>query len=107
MAAEDDYDSAQERRRAILAKFEDANVYETRFRLTMLAPTAVVATAVHAFRKCRAVRDLLADGRGHHDEVFRAAQLRYSRALQATSERHAKGAWDARTTLSPIRLRSW
>lgn len=86
LAAQDDYDSAQERRRALLAAFAESNVYETRFRLTMLAPAPVVELAVHAFRKCRSVRDLLADGRGLREESSRAAQLEYSRALQATSD---------------------
>jgi hypothetical protein len=86
LAAQDDHTSAQERRRAVLAAFAEANVYETRFRLTMLAPAPVVEPAVHAFRKCRAVRDLLADGLGLREEAFQAAQLEYSRALQATSD---------------------
>ncbi|AUH40477.1 hypothetical protein CXR04_09605 [Streptomyces sp. CMB-StM0423] len=80
------HSSPDERRLAILAAFTEANVYEERFRLTMLAPTHVVELAVHSFRKCRAVRDLLASGTETSDDAFRSAQLEYFRAVQATSD---------------------
>ncbi|QBJ91484.1 hypothetical protein D0Z67_15110 [Streptomyces seoulensis] len=86
LASESSHASPEDRRLAVLKAFADADLYEVRFRLTMLAPDRVVELAVHAFRKCRATRDQLAAGAHIHDDDYRETQVEYYRAVQATSD---------------------
>ncbi|MFF3764844.1 hypothetical protein ACFYYR_12260 [Streptomyces sp. NPDC001922] len=80
------YDGIDERTAAIMEAFSGSDLYQQRFRLTMLAPPRVVELGVHALRQGRRMRDLLAEGAGLDSAPFRDAQTRFYEAVQAASD---------------------
>jgi hypothetical protein len=81
MAAWADSLPAEERARGAAEAFHESNAYELRYQIAVVAPRDVVEASTNAFRALRDLRDRVAEGALHTDDVYVETRLRWDALL--------------------------